>query len=108
MKKFLFLLFFAGCSVTETTEVVKNNEEKSVEIISEYDYKKILGYNAAIAQFYNPDSFPVVGLMPQDLSNKKVASYSSETDEENTGYEDGYHEAIDTLFEKNSCSRMPF
>lgn len=71
---------------------------KIIENISEYDYKYSLGYNAAINQFGDNSMLFI------NLENKRVIKYTG--DEPNTGYADGYHEALRIMKQKTMESNM--
>ena len=90
MKKIIvFCLLFSGCSYS-----VEKYEE-----ISLYDYEYYTGYNAAINQF-GENNFPIV-----DLNHKKITAYTKQDD--NNGYADGYHKAVDMIYNSND-KNCPF
>lgn len=93
-------LIFCGCNSQQVQEVPRV-EEEVVETISVYEYDYYSGYNAAISQF-GGDSDKFV-----DLSNKRVVSYVSDHEQNDNGYADGYHRALDNLSDKNnSCPHV--
>lgn len=88
--KFSPLILAIGCSYSEPQiEVVEVTKIIEVDMTS-YEYEYYSGHNAAVAQFGSqyPD-------LLVDLTNKKIASYVSDSDRQ--GYADGYHKALDII-----------
>lgn len=102
-------LFAFGCSAERPVA-----PEAKIDFISEYEYERALGQNAAVLQFASwqsrkdPEGFDLSKYegMIVDLSGKTVVSYASSEDEDpKRGYADGYHEALDLLYTNTSCTR---
>ena len=88
--KFSPLILALGCSYSEP-QINIVERDKVVEVnMSSYEYEYYSGHNAAVAQFGSQYPDLIV-----DLSNKKIASYVSDTDRQ--GYADGYHKALDII-----------
>jgi len=108
MKKLIFSLLLCGCVAGSIfwwrVDNQSISEAPKIESISEYDYNKALGHNAAIKQFC-----PEKENMLVDLSNKKVVIYTNNKDKEDErngyGYAEGYHRALEYIFRPTTCSR---
>lgn len=110
MKKLIFSLLLCGCVAGSIfwwrVDSQSISEAPKIESISEYDYNKALGHNAAIKQFC-----PEKENMLVDLSNKKVVIYTNkDKDGERNGYDgygyaEGYHRALEYIFRPTTCSR---
>lgn len=97
MKKLIFSLLLCGCAdnhhgISEATKI---------ENISEYEYDRIQGHNAAVEQFCPENKSMLV-----DLSSKKVVTYVNKNENvETNGYADGYHNALELIFRPRTCPR---
>lgn len=107
MKKLIFSLLLCGCVAGSIfwwrVDSQSISEAPKIESISEYDYNKALGHNAAIKQFY-----PEKENMLVDLSNKKVVIYTNKDkdgERNGYGYAEGYHRALEYIFRPTTCSR---
>lgn len=103
MKKYflIFGLLIFGCkNQIEKQQYVEvfDYQQQYVEI-SQFEFEEILGHNAASAQF------GCSGMLI-DTSNFKVVSQSlsSDENENESGYTQGYHKALKQIYdEKNVC-----
>lgn len=83
-----------GCSKNQPEPIVTD----SLENISSYEYDYYSGQNAAVAQFGKDSDLDLI----VDLSNKRVVAYASDND--NHGYADGYHKALDVIYARNNSN----
>lgn len=91
-----------GCSKNQIeeqqyVEVFEDSSQNQYTEISQFEFEEILGHNAAAAQFGRSE-------MLIDTSNFKVVSQSLNSDENESGYTQGYHKALKQISdEKNGC-----
>lgn len=78
------------------TALAVNISQPKLENIDQYDYERLRGHNAAIAQFGagNEDLFV-------NLDNKRVIMYTGDKSDIDSAYSDGYHKALETLDRRN-------
>ena len=88
----MLIAIICGCSpnVPPTNNIV-------LEDISSYQHQRLLGHNAAIAQFGagNEDLFV-------NLDNKRVVEYVINEGDVDNGYADGYHRALEMIDRRNN------
>lgn len=88
----MLIAIICGCSpnIPPTNNIV-------LEDISSYHYQRLLGHNAAIAQFGvgNEDLFV-------NLDNKRVIQYATNEGDVDSGYADGYHRALEMIDRRNN------
>lgn len=89
----VLLVAMCGCGDNPSVSIVSNT---ILEDISSYEYDYYSGQNAAVAQFGNDNDLDLI----VDLSNKRVVSYVSDND--HSGYADGYHKALDIIDSRNN------
>ena len=73
-----------------------NHSQPKLEDMDQYDYERLRGHNAAIAQFGvgNEDLFV-------SLDNKRIIMYTGDKRDIDSAYADGYHKALETLDRRN-------